>query len=131
MCPSQEEIRDMLRENHVLFEVADVAKNLPNASQGNSFTSSSTTAIVPVASAEKSALETNQPDLLELRQDGECVNLLPTQIGNTKQRSTAIWVEGAWSVHCMLDVLRQCHGSFRASSLPCNSAMLQSIRLKL
>lgn len=104
LCPSQSEIRTMLQENHVEFDVADISKS-SSPSVGSDATPT-TTAIVPAVPGEKSKLEDNLTDLRDLRRIGEQV-LTPDEMSKVKPPSTALWFDGAWRVHGMLDVLRQ------------------------
>lgn len=104
LCPSQPELRTMFAENHVMFDIADFS-NAPATDQpGNDDTAS--TAIVPIVPGTACRSEANHSDLRDLRRAGERV-VTPDEMRKAKPPSTALWFEGAWRVHGMLDVLRQ------------------------
>mmetsp|Transcript_40518 Transcript_40518/g.75272 ORF Transcript_40518/g.75272 Transcript_40518/m.75272 type:complete len:583 (+) Transcript_40518:103-1851(+) len=118
VCPSHAELRMMLQENHVAFDIADVpgSKGLNEpagahagfaaaaAAAGDALATAST-AVVPFQKLA-TAQEENLKELRDLRRDNEKV-LSPERLRRSKPSSTALWLEGAWRVHALLDVLRQ------------------------
>eukprot|EP00747_Dinoflagellata_sp_TGD_P181294 gnl/TRDRNA2_/TRDRNA2_35081_c0_seq1.p1 gnl/TRDRNA2_/TRDRNA2_35081_c0~~gnl/TRDRNA2_/TRDRNA2_35081_c0_seq1.p1 ORF type:complete len:548 (+),score=65.26 gnl/TRDRNA2_/TRDRNA2_35081_c0_seq1:71-1714(+) len=79
LCPSVPDIRTMLEENHVPFEVAD-----------------------EVEPTDEPSTHEIQSEMRELVRDGERIGL-PKDV----KRSSALWFAGSWRVHALLDVLRQ------------------------
>lgn len=109
LCPSQVEIRSMLQDSHVAFDIADISqksKSIARRASEPAGTESATTAIVPIDPAMSTSLNDNQADLRDLRRGGERV-VTPDEMSRVKPASTALLFEGAWRVHGMLDVLRQ------------------------
>lgn len=119
----------MLQENHVPFEVApyDVTCNSlgegwgpaapAEASALEADLQAPSTSLVPatvtnvmrqLVRAQSTVAEDDEirSDLRELRRGGEKV-ATPGQVGNVTPASSALWFEGAWRVHALLDVLRQ------------------------
>lgn len=94
----------MLRESHVGFDIANIPQK-KLARTASIVPIDPTTAIVP-ADRVPNIIEENQADLRDLRKDGERV-VTPDEMSKAKPPSTALWFEGAWRVHGMLDVLRQ------------------------
>lgn len=108
VCPSHAEFRTMLQENHVGFDIADVFGSKVDAAGAGDGLASASTAVVPfqndrAAQEEKSLLK----EMRELRKDNEKVLSPGRPRRANKPVSTALWLEGAWRVHAMLDVLRQ------------------------
>lgn len=104
LCPSQDEIRVMLQENHVEFEVAPCGA-VPSG-----------TGIVATTEATRSLSRrpSDIKDLVALRRDGEKVKTPDAVEVAGVPMSSALWFEGSWRVHALLDVLRQ---SFLAAPL--------------
>lgn len=63
-------------------------------------------AAILVAPVKGDIDEQMRGDLRDLRRDGERV-IAPEDISGIAPMSSAIWLEGAWRVHALLDVLRQ------------------------
>lgn len=109
LCPSLDEFRTMLQENHVQFEVANIDQNsnlqhsqeIPGQSQD-----AKTQAIVPTAGSSQKMMEEIRSDLRKLRRDGEKV-VTPDEMNRVTPLSSALWFEGSLRVHALLDVLRQ------------------------
>jgi len=107
LCPSQAEIRTLFQDNHVGFNIAKFSSK-PDSASGQPNDGSSTA--IAIHKNEPTATVTNGhenlTDLRELRRDGLLV-VTPDEMTKVKPPSTALWFEGAWRVHGMLDVLRQ------------------------
>jgi len=133
MCPSMDELRMMLQENHVPFEVALLRIDSPAAGGADGAsepkvggrwpaeseaivpsTHGSALVAAPGATAAKVPEEDTRAELWALRRDGESV-VSPEDMLGKVVLSEALWFEGAWRVHALLDVLRQ---HFLAAPLP-------------
>jgi len=127
LCPSVDELRRMLQENHVSFEVAEITRQEDPAPPSELTSEESrqtlqqqeeggkTQLAVPFAAEPPaSSMEQIRSDLRELRRIGEKV-VTPDEQGRITPLSSALWFEGAWRVHGLLDVLRQ---HFLAAPLP-------------
>lgn len=127
LCPSVDELRRMLQENHVSFEVAEIASQedpalaseLTTEEKGQRIEheeeNGKTQLAVPFATEPPaSSMEQIRSDLRELRRIGEKV-VTPDEQSRITPLSSALWFEGAWRVHGLLDVLRQ---HFLAAPLP-------------
>jgi len=127
LCPSVDELRRMFQENHVSFEVAEITSQADPASPSELTSEEKqqrlqheeeggkTQLAVPFAAEHPaSSMEQIRSDLRELRRIGEKV-VTPDEQTRITPLSSALWFEGAWRVHGMLDVLRQ---HFLAAPLP-------------
>lgn len=135
MCPSPgnslDSIRTMLQESHVPFEVAVLCKVSTEGPPSNGATAPATVAAAATSegvlvatsggvpgknSSANGAAEHDQlkSDLRELRSVGERV-VCPEEVNGTLPICEALWFEGAWRVHALLDVMRQ---HFLAAPLP-------------
>lgn len=122
LCPSADELRRMLQENHVSFEVAEIcgssASSASAAGAGGrelrgraseEGADAGEKAIVAAGGAPPAhaLMEDIRSDLRELRRGGQKV-VTPEEMGAAvTPLSSALWFEGAWRVHALLDVLRQ------------------------
>lgn len=124
MCPapahSLDNLRTMLQESHVPFEVAVLSKASacglrdPSAMPAAGKTAGSSAcdgAMVAQSTAsgepKRGTMEQDsKSDLRELRRDGERV-LCPEDMHGTAPMCEALWFDGPWRVHSLLDVLRQ------------------------
>lgn len=116
LCPSVDEIRRMLQENHVSFEVADICASSSSTAlqDGRELGTEiqrcneecTVQAVTPSASMSLSSMEQIRSDLRELRRVGEKV-VTPDEMNRVTPLSSALWFEGAWRVHALLDILRQ------------------------
>ncbi|CAE8588698.1 unnamed protein product [Polarella glacialis] len=118
LWPSSYELRSVLQENHVHFEMAaaSVQAGFPWApgvagQLAPDETAAAGSLVAPPAADPGSRLGTSedmvQTDLRELRRDGEAV-LAPEELGRGAGPAvSALWFEGSWRVHALLDVLRQ------------------------
>mmetsp|Transcript_52024 Transcript_52024/g.123868 ORF Transcript_52024/g.123868 Transcript_52024/m.123868 type:complete len:543 (+) Transcript_52024:107-1735(+) len=127
LCPSQDEIRRLLQDNHVDFEIAPMLaseaaaaassgpvrrlRRVATGASANSDTDSM--ALVPqlddLMPADLAA-EAVTESLSELRRDGEKVVFMDngsSGAGAVTSRSSALLFEGSRRVHALLDVLRQ------------------------
>jgi len=113
LFPSRDEFRTMLQENHVPFEVAKIRRSpgTQDASDSRDQQLDGALAVreeaLVLAGGPKAVpeLET-QSDLRELRRDAEKV-VFPEEMNSVTPMSSALWLEGSWRVHALLDVLRQ------------------------
>jgi len=121
LCPSVDELRRMLQENHVSFEVAEIAsqedpappseltleeKRIRQEQEAEEEGSKTQLAIPFATEPPASSMEQIRSDLRELRRIGEKV-VTPDEQARITPLSSALWFEGAWRVHGLLDVLRQ------------------------
>mmetsp|Transcript_16306 Transcript_16306/g.28528 ORF Transcript_16306/g.28528 Transcript_16306/m.28528 type:complete len:531 (-) Transcript_16306:77-1669(-) len=112
LWPSSYELREMLQENHVHFEMASEPAGTQDvelrpiadiATGGEAALSRNGTLATPGPKADAA-----RADLRELRRDGEKA-LAPEDLasGKSKAQSSALYFKGAWRVHALVDVLRQ------------------------
>lgn len=113
LSPSLESIRGMLQENHVPFEVA-LLPAADAAEQGGEAKGEAPAGAAAAEAAHAPAMTDVLYELQDLRRVGEKV-VTPEEISGKTPRSSALWFEGAWRVHALLDVLRQ---HFLAAPLP-------------
>lgn len=117
LWPSSRELRSMLQENRVYFDVAPPALHqqastaeLPKSSAGDSGCAGGSSAVVPLVeggtSAENGVPQATRQDLLELRRDGERAKT-PGDGEHDFKNKTALRFQGSWRVHLLLNALRQ------------------------
>jgi len=122
LFPSLDDFRTMLQENHVPFEVAMIRKTVDGGAQNigqdlrggqrsDDAAARKEEALVPAGSAPPPSgavpeMEEVRNDLRELRRDGQKV-VTPEEMNGVVPMSSALWFEGSWRVHALLDVLRQ------------------------
>eukprot|EP00927_Polykrikos_kofoidii_P043012 TRINITY_DN3706_c0_g2_i1.p1 TRINITY_DN3706_c0_g2~~TRINITY_DN3706_c0_g2_i1.p1 ORF type:complete len:614 (-),score=94.21 TRINITY_DN3706_c0_g2_i1:65-1906(-) len=127
LFPSFDELRSMLQENHVPFEVAnfkELGEGRESAQQSGPEAVEAavpSVAIVPTVdpaqivaakqastSSRRASVELDDiDDLRELRRDGLKVVTPEEAYTGATPKSSALWFEGTWQVHALLDVLRQ------------------------
>lgn len=127
LYPSFDEFRRMLQENHVPFEIADFDEvhegggTMQPGTQAAIEAPAVGEAIVPRAPPTQlmAASAAAQPlrktiseledidDLRECRRDGLKVVTPEESSHGTGPSSSALWFEGSWRVHALLDILRQ------------------------
>lgn len=120
MCPSQDDVRKMLQRHHAAFKVAGTTKPCngpplasepepdPPADEASTqlvAAAPSSLALAPARSLKRHHSE-SVAELVELRKMGEKVLTEEEQRKEGPQNS-ALFFEGAWRVHAVLDVLRQ------------------------
>lgn len=113
MFPSQDEVRTMLQENHVPFDVAPLP-SVDESAQGRDLRArtseeegSSYHALAIAAGIVPRELDSEviRSELRDLRRDGQKV--VTPEDKTAVISSSALWFEGGWRVHALLDILRQ------------------------
>jgi hypothetical protein len=99
LSPSFNEIREMLQENQVAFEIAE----LPNEASADAMET-----LVPYQAKDASLSRSDDVrDLRELFRDGEKIIAPEDAAGAASLMSSTLWFEGQPSVFGLLDILRQ------------------------
>mmetsp|Transcript_135849 Transcript_135849/g.422016 ORF Transcript_135849/g.422016 Transcript_135849/m.422016 type:complete len:554 (-) Transcript_135849:52-1713(-) len=122
LCPSADELRRMLQENHVSFEVAEICGSSTSSTSpaggrelkgrvseeapARSQDAGDKAIVAAGAAPAHSLMEDIRSEMRELRRGGEKV-VTPDEMDHVMPLSSALWFEGAWRVHALLDVLRQ------------------------
>lgn len=157
LCPSVNELREMLQANHVPFDIAEVAGGVANAdataAQGmrnlcghvsdeappaesctETLPATQPGVVVPWAPAAPAPVvpwspaapalaaaamaAENRSEIRELRRDG--MKVVTEDISGVRPESSALWFDGSWRVHALIDILRQ---HFLGSPLPSSASM--------
>ena len=122
LWPSSRELRSMLQENHVYFDMPHMpprtlqrqtsAADAPKCSAGDGTSTAATNALVPLAKGSKgmeveNSVSQTRQDLLELRRDGERAKAPGDGDYDFAKTKSALCFQGAWRVHLLVNVLRQ------------------------
>lgn len=119
MCPSQDDVRQMLQQNHAAFRVAGAvapASQPPRDAlpKGGAFTGTQLVATGEqgpatelVTRSLKRKASDSAEELRSLRRLGEPVITPQEQRKNLQQQNSSLFFDSAHRVHALLDVLRQ------------------------